>query len=91
MLVTVRAKPCVGGDAILVEDTERTEGLVARVTIAGGLILSLGNDTRMICVHEPGERERMEGLQPAMVCMTSLVAATRDDPNGLSLAHYRGC
>ena len=34
MLVTVCAKPCVGGDAVLIEDTKGTEGLVVRVRIA---------------------------------------------------------
>ena len=37
MLMTVCAKPCAGGDAVLVEDTKGTEGLVARVTISVGL------------------------------------------------------
>jgi hypothetical protein len=35
MLMTVCAKPRVGGDAVLVEDTKGTEGLVARVPISG--------------------------------------------------------
>ena len=34
MLVTVRAKPSVGGDAVLIEDTKGTEGLVLRIVIA---------------------------------------------------------
>ena len=43
MLMTVCTKPSVGGNAVLVEDTERTEGLVARITIAKVyLIVSLG-------------------------------------------------
>jgi len=34
VLVTVRAEPRVGGDAVLVEDTEGTEALVARIAVA---------------------------------------------------------
>lgn len=41
MFVTVCAESCVGGDAILIEDTKGTEGLVARITIARVWILSL--------------------------------------------------
>lgn len=41
-------------------------------------------------MHEPGESERMEGLQPAMVRMTPLVAATRDNSNDLARTHDGG-
>lgn len=42
-------------------------------------------------MYERGESKRMEGLQPAVVCMTSLVAATRNDLNAVARIHYRGC
>lgn len=41
-------------------------------------------------MHEPGESKRMEGLQPAVVCMTPLVAATRDDSDALVRIHCHG-
>lgn len=40
-LMTVSTEPCVGGDAIFVEDTKSPKGFVTRITIAGRLVLSV--------------------------------------------------
>ena len=41
-------------------------------------------------MHEPSERKGVEGLEPAVVCMAALVAATGDDSNVLVEVHCDG-
>ena len=59
MLVTVHAEPCVGCDAILVQDTKSTKGLVARVIVAAGFGTLFGNDTRTTGMDEHTWRKQM--------------------------------
>ena len=61
MLVTVRAEPGTGCDAILVQDTKGTERRVLRVSIAAHVHIRLRENAGAMCVDGRTWRKQMYG------------------------------
>lgn len=74
----MRAEAGLGVNAVLVYDSQRAKLLVLGIMVSGKESIQVFYHPARL-QHLPREAEGMEGLEPAMVGLTTLIAAAGDD------------
>ncbi len=79
LAVCVRAEASLGLDAVLVDDAEAAIVVVLCVVVAECIRSAFTSLSSRTTHCSPGEAERMERLQPAMIGIAALGAGTRNE------------